>query len=317
MTHADVLRDAGRTLLLGMSGWALGAAVIGRFATGSLIPDLDLVYLAVVLWVAVPVLAIAALRLLHDGRLRRSDAGSRTSLVWGVIALATCVALVDTTRPVTQQWSTMQVWLALGFITPFGVAVSAGPRLLRLKGWSGAARGVSWRFRLTLVGAALGVFVVALAAGDALVGSGAIAGFACDPSVPMDLCAAIQPTLPVIGVAGWAVFGGLVLAALVAFAFDLGAVAAGLIGTLYLAVAFWARYPWNAMLDGSLTVSAPLAMLALHVVAAGALIVAVALIQVFREPGGSETERELTEWLRAESFLPEARPAPADGKATS
>ena len=30
MTRADVLRDAGRTLLLGMSGWALGAVVIAR-----------------------------------------------------------------------------------------------------------------------------------------------------------------------------------------------------------------------------------------------------------------------------------------------
>ena len=317
MTRAEVLRDAGRTLLLGMSGWALGGAVIARFATGSLIPDLDLVYLATVVWVALPVLAIAALRLLHDGRLRRPDAGSRTSLVWAVIALASCVTLIDTTRPVTQGWSTMEVWLALGFVTPFGVAVSAGPRLVRIEGWSGRAHGVSWRSRLSLVAAALGLFIVALAAGDALVANGVIASFACDPSVPMDLCAAIQPTQPVIGIAGWAVLGGLALAAVVALAFDLGSIAAGLVGTLYLAVAFWARYPWNAILDGSLAVTSPLALLLLHVAAAAALIAAVALIQAFREPGGSETERELTEWLRAEAFLPEARPAPADGKATS
>ena len=140
---------------------------------------------------------------------------------------------------------------------------------------------------------------------------------ACDASVPLDLCTALQPAQPVIGIAGWAVVGALALAAVVAFAVDLAGVAAGLVGTLYLAVAFWARYPWNAILDGSLTVEAPLALLAMHVATAGALIAAVALIQVFREPGGSETERELTDWLRAEAFLPEARPARADGKATS
>jgi len=51
MTRRDVLRDAGRTLLLGMSGWLVGAILIARFATGSLVPDLDLVYLAVVIFV--------------------------------------------------------------------------------------------------------------------------------------------------------------------------------------------------------------------------------------------------------------------------
>ena len=183
MTRADVLRDAGRTLLLGMSGWALGAVVIARFATGWLIPDLDLVYLAIVLWVAVPVLAIAAARVLHDRRLARSDAGSRTSLVAGVIGLATCVALVDTTRPLTQNWSTIQVWLALGFVTPFGVAVSAGPRLARLQGWSGMARGASRRARVALVAAALGAFIVTLAAADAFVASGAVQS--CTGSFPL------------------------------------------------------------------------------------------------------------------------------------
>ena len=317
MTRADVLRDAGRTLLLGMSGWALGGAMIARFATGSLIADLDLVYLAVVLWVAMPMLAIAAFRLLHDRRLRRSEAGTRTSLVWAVIALATCVALVDATRTVTQHWSTMQVWLALGLVTPFGVAVSAVPRLVRIDGWSGVARGVSWGARVALVAAALGGFIVALWAGDLMVASGAVGRLACDPSVPLDLCAAIQPTQPVIGVAGWAVLGALALAAVLAVAFDLSAIGAGLIGTLYLAVAFWVRYPWGALLDGSLTVAAPLVLLALHVAAGAALIAGLALIQMFREPGGSESERELTDWLRAEAFLPEARRASADRTATS
>ena len=123
---------------------------------------------------------------------------------------------------------------------------------------------------------------------------------------------AIQPTQPVIGAAGWAVLGALTVAAIAAFAFDLAAVASGLIGFLYLAIAFWARYPWNAILDGSLTVTTPIALLVVHVAAAAALISAVALIHVVRAPGGTETERELTEWLRSESFLPAARPA--DGR---
>jgi hypothetical protein len=107
------------------------------------------------------------------------------------------------------------------------------------------------------------------------------------------------------------------VAGIAAFAFDLAAVASAAIGLSYLGLAFWVRYPWNAILDGSLTINAPLGLLAAHIATATALIAAVALIGAFREPGGSEIERDLTEWLRAEAFLPEARPAPADGKATS
>jgi len=153
MMRRDVLRDAGRTLLLGMSGWAVGAVLIARFATGSLVPDLDLVYLAVVLWVAVPVVAIAGGRLMQNGHVRRPASGSRTSLVWGVIALATCVALVDTTRSYVQGWSTMQVWLALAVLTPFGVAVGSVPQLVRTEGWTGIGAATSGRMRFGFVSA--------------------------------------------------------------------------------------------------------------------------------------------------------------------
>ena len=315
MTRRDVLRDAARTLLLGLSGWLVGAFLIARFATGSLVPDLDLVYLAVILWVAVPVAAIAGGRLLQTGRVRRPASGSRTSLVWGVIALATCVAFVDTTRSYVQGWSTMQVWLALAVLTPFGVAVGSGPQLLRTGGWTGIAAMTSGRTRFGLVGAALGVFAIALVMSDALLADARVVTFACDVSLPTDLCTAIQPTQPVLGSFGWVLVGVFAIGALVAFAFDLNALAAGAVGMLYLAGAFWVRYPWGGILDGSVVVAMPAALLALHVLAASALIVAVALIQVFREPGGSDTERELTAWLRAESFLPEQRPA--DGKAAS
>ena len=315
MMRRDVLRDAGRTLLLGMSGWAVGAVLIARFATGSLVPDLDLVYLAVVLWVAVPVVAIAGGRLMQNGHVRRPASGSRTSLVWGVIALATCVALVDTTRSYAQGWSTMQVWLALAVLTPFGVAVGSVPQLVRTEGWTGIGAATSGRMRFGFVSAALGIFAIALVVSDALLAGAQVVTVACDMSVPADLCMAIQPTQPVLGSFGWMLVGVFAIGALVAFAVDLNALAAGAVGMLYLAGAFWVRYPWGGILDGSVSVTMPAALLALHVLAASALIVAVALIQVFREPGGSDTERELTAWLRAESFLPDQRPA--DGKAAS
>lgn len=315
MTRRDVLRDAARTLLLGMAGWIVGAAVIARFATGSLVPDLDLVYLAVVLWVAVPIAAIVSARLFRNGAVRRRAAGSPTTLVWGVIALATCAATVDTTRVLAQGWSTMQVWLALAFLTPFGVAVGTFPQLLRTDGWSGAVAAVSGRVRFGLVAGALGMFTIALILSDGLLANAGVLAYTCDASVSADLCAAIQPTQPILGSFGWVLVGVFAAGALAAFAFDLSALAAAAVATLYLAGAFWVRYPWGAVLDGSLRVGSPAVLLALHVVAALALIVAVALIQVFREPGGSDTERELTAWLRAEAFLPERRPA--DGKATS
>jgi hypothetical protein len=315
MTRRDVLRDAARTLLLGMSGWLVGALLIARFATGALVPDLDLVYLCVVLWVAVPVAAIAGARLLQDGRVGRPTGGSHTSLVWAVIALATCAAIVDTTRTLAQGWSTMQVWLALALLTPFGVAVGTVPQLLRAEGRSRSVGAASGRVRFALVAGALGIFAIALLLSDTLLSAASVAAYACDVSVPADICAAIQPTQPVLGSFGWVLVGVVAVAALVAFAFDLHGLAAAAVGVLYLAGAFWIRYPWGSLIDGTLTVTSPATLFASHAVAASALIVAVALIQVFREPGGSETERELTAWLRAEAFLPE-QPS-AGGKAAS
>lgn len=315
MTRREVLRDAAGTLLLGMAGWAVGAVLIARFATGSLVPDLDLVYLSVVVWVAVPVAAIVGARLLQDGSVRRPASGRRTSLVWAVIALATCVALIDTTRSVTQTWSTQHVWLALAFLTPFGVAVGAVPQLVRTQGWSEAAATTTGRVRLGLLGGTLAIFATAVVLSDLLLANARIVRYACDLSVPPELCAAIQPTQPVLGSFGWVLVGSFAVGALVAFAFDLSALAAAAIGMLYLAGAFWVRYPWGGILDGSVSVASPAALLGLHMAAALALVAAVALIHLFRQPGGSETERELTAWLRAEAFLPETRPA--DGKATS
>lgn len=315
MTRREVLRDAARTLLLGMTGWAVGALLIAMFGTGSLVPDLDLVYLAVVVWVAVPLAAIAGARFLQDRHVRRPAAGSRTSLVWAVIALATCAAVVDTTRILAQGLSTMQVWLVLALITPFGVAVGTVPQLLRSEGQAGRAATISGPVRFALVAGALGTFAIALLLSDALLSNAGVVASACDASVSPDICAAIQPTQPVLGALGWVVVGAFVVAALVAFALDLNGLAAAAVGLLYLAGAFWVRYPWGGIVDGSLSVGSPAALFALHAVAASALIGAVALIQVFREPGGSETERELTAWLRAEAFLPEQRPA--DGKAAS
>lgn len=315
MTRREVLRDAARTLLLGMTGWAVGALLIARFATGSLVPDLDLVYLSVVLWVAAPVTAIAGARLLQDGRVRRPAAGSRASLLWPVIALATCAALVDTTRILAQGLSTMQVWLLLALVTPIGVAVSTVPQLLRSEGAAGRAARVSGPVRFALIAGALATFVIALLLSDTLLSNASVVAYACDASVSPDICAAIQPTHPVLGSLGWVLVGAFVVVALAAFALELNGLAAAALGMLYLAGAFWFRYPWGGIVDGSLSVGSPAALFALHAVAASALVGAMGLIQVFREPGGSETERELTAWLRAEAFLPEQRNA--GGKAVS
>jgi len=314
MTRRDALRDAARTLLLGLSGWAVGAALIVRFASGSVVADLDLIYLCVVVWVAVPVAAIAGGRLLGDGRRRRPSSTSRTSLVWAVIALATCAAVIDTSRSMAEGWSTMQVWLALAFVTPIGVAVGTVPELIGIEGFSGRAAATSGSFRVAFLTAALAAFAIALAMADQLLADARIVGYACDASVPADVCSLFQPTQPVLGTLGWGLVVAFGIGAIIAFAFDLATVAAGALGMLYLIGAFWIRYPWNGIIDGSISVASPIALLALHIAAALALIAAVAAIQLFRQPGGSETERELTAWLRAEAFLPEARPA--DGNAT-
>jgi hypothetical protein len=310
MTRGETLREARTVLLLGLSGWLVGAAVLWQFGTGAMPADLDLFFLAVVLWVAVPVAIIGLARFARrPGRAAAPMQRGKTSVVWMVIAVIMCQAIVETTRPITQHWTTIQTWAALAMLTPFGVAVVSVPRFLRPEGWTGIAAGIAWHRRIAFVGAALGVFVGALLAADWLIGGGQMVSAACDPALAAELCQAVQPTLPVVGTLGWIVFGGLAVLAFINMAFDLAVVASALSGLLFVALGFWIRYPWNPLLDGSLQVASPLTVLALHVAAALALITAVALIQVFREPAGSEAEQELTEWLRAESFLPERRPA--------
>ena len=185
MSRRDVLRDAARTLLLGMSGWAVGAPSSSRGSPRARsVSDLDLVYLCVVVWVAVPVAAIAAARLLQNRNVRRPAAGPRTSLVWGVIALATCAAIIDTTRVIAQGWSTMQVWIALSLLTPFGVAVGTVPQLLRTGDVRQASVAASSRVRFGLVGGALAVFATALVISDALLANAGVVAYACDASMP-------------------------------------------------------------------------------------------------------------------------------------
>jgi hypothetical protein len=315
MTRGDTLREARTVLLLGLTGWAAGAAILWRFGAGSLRADLDLLFLAVVVWVALPTAIIAIRRVLSPSRQETPTDRGRISVVWAVVAVITCQAMVEATRPITQHWTTLEAWAALAVLTPFGVAIVAVPRLIRPAGWTGIAARTPWLRRVVLVAAALGVYAIALAAADSLIGEGRMSAYACDPGMPVEICQSVQPGLPVVGTVGWLVFGGLALLALVNVAFDLAVVATTLLGLSYVALGFWIRYPWDALLSGSLQVGDPLPVLVLHVIAACALVAAVALIHVFREPAGSDAERELTEWLRAESFLPERRPA--DGNATS
>ena len=308
MTRGDMLREARTVLLLGLSGWLVGALLLWRFATGSLPADMDLVFLAAALWVAVPVAMIAIRRQLRrEIRAIRPDRG-RTSIVWAVIAVITCQAIVEAARPLTQHWTTMQVWAALALLTPFGVAVASLPRLIRPEGWTGLAARTPWHQRVGLVAAALGVFAISLLGADWLIGGGRMTALACDPALPAEICQAIQPGVPTVGALGWAVFGLLAILAVINVAFDLAVVAAALIAIMYIVLGFWMRYPWTPILDGSLSLASPVLVLILHVAAAGALIAAAALIHVFREPAGSDAEQELTQWLRAEAFLPERRP---------
>ena len=309
MTRGETLREGLHVLVLGLLGWAAGAILLSRSATGAITDDIDLLFLAVVLWVAVPVTIVAAGRLVRGRSLRGHRDRRSTSPVWAAIAIATCAAVIDTTRPITEQWTTMQVWLGVSFLTPIGVVIAGVPHLIRPAGWSGIAARTSWRSRVALVLGTLGAFVVMLLIGDWLIGQGHMTAYACDPTVPAELCQAIQPSTPVIGGLGWAVIGGLAVLTLIAFALDLAGLASGLLALLYLGFAFWLRFPWDAIISGRLESGSSTAILGLHLAAAAALIASTALIQVFREPGGSENEIELTEWLRSEAFLPERRVA--------
>ena len=220
MSRGDVLRDARPPLLLGLSGWAVGAVLVARFATGSLQSDLDLVFLAVGVWVTVP------------SRPSRPLACCRTAMC-DAQPPGQDVPRLGRDRPGHMRRDHRHdARHHAGLVHHAGLDRALPPHALRRggrhrppappdRGRPPAAVAASSRVRFGLLGGALAVFATALFISDALLANGGVVAYACDASMPADLCAAIQPTQPVLGAFGWVMFSVFAVGALVAFAFDL------------------------------------------------------------------------------------------------
>lgn len=278
-----IVIESTRILLLSFLGWAAGGAVVWRLGTGSLGSDAGILLLASVLWAAIPLSILRILRW-RDGARSPERGRPRTWGIWFVIAALVGSTIIGVVRPMTETWSTFQIWSAIFLLTPYGIALDALPRLVRPAGWTSIGAGVHRAIPLTLLSLSLASFVVAVVMVNGL------------------------PTEAALAIAL------LSLGVVVAFAAGLPLLANATIGLLFVGLSVVVQLAWLPHLASGVE-DDPALLLAAHVWAALALIVATAIVQVFRHTGTSAAETALVDWMRAEAILPDA-PA-TEGRATS
>jgi uncharacterized membrane protein (Fun14 family) len=94
------------------------------------------------------------------------------------------------------------------------------------------------------------------------------------------------------------------LGAILAFVAGLPLLAHTVVGLLFAGFSFVVQLVWLPIAGGVVMVDRPF-LIAAQVSAALALIVATAVIQVFRPAAASVAETAVVDWLRAEAILPE------------
>ena len=285
-------------LAVSFVGWAAGAVVVAALATGTLATDVGLLVVAAALWAAVPAGILRFLRS-RAGADQPTRPRPRSWATWFVIAALTGSTAIGMVRPLIETWSTVQIWSAMFLFTPIGIALDSVPRFIRPSGWTSAFAG-AWRgIPLLLVSLSLILFTVAMAISNGLVQAGQD-GIALVPTLPAE-------ALVVVVV--------LSVTAVLAFAAGVPTAANVAIGLLFAASSFVVQLVWLPVVAGYVVVDRSL-LLGTHTSAALALVVAAAVIQLFRHEGRSTAETALIDWLRAEAILPEAAPA-ARSKASS
>ena len=159
-TRAGMLLQGARILLVSFLGWAAGAVVIWRFGSGSLQNDVGLLVLGAVLWAAIPLTTLRLLRR-RSGTLRMER--PRTWGIWFVIASLTGSAVIVIVRPMTEDWTSLQIWSAIFLLTPIGIALDTVPRLIRPAGWTSIGASTRKPIPLVLLAGSLVTFAVAVA----------------------------------------------------------------------------------------------------------------------------------------------------------
>lgn len=286
-----ILIEGARILAVSFVGWAAGGALVAALASGSLASDVGLVVLAAASWAAIPAVILRLLRL-RAGSDQPTRQRPRTWAIWFAIAALTGSTLLGIARPLVETWSTVQIWAAMFLLTPIGIALDSVPRLLRPAGWTSAFAGAPRAIPVMLLSLALVGFTMAMAIANGLV-QGGQDGITLVPTLPAEALA-VAVVLSLVAVLG--------------FAAGVPSVANVAIGLLFAATSFVVQLVWLPVLGGYVAVDRVL-LLTTHIGAALALVLAAAVIQLFRHAGTSTAETALVDWLRAEAILPEAQPA--------
>ena len=296
-SRRGILVESARILAVSFVGWATGAALVAALASGSLASDVGLLVVGAALWAAIPAAILRLLRV-RAGTDQPTRQRPRTWAIWFVIAAFTGSTLIGIARPLVETWSTVQIWSAMFLLTPIGIALDSVPRLVRPAGWTSAFAGAPRAIPVTLLSLSLAGFTTAMAMANGLVQGGQDGN-------------TLVPTLPTEALAVAVV---LALVAVLGFPARVPSVSNVAIGLLFAASSFVVQLVWLPVLAGYVVVDRAL-LLTTHLGAALALVVAAAVIQLFRHAGTSAAETALVDWLRAEAILPEAQPA--ESKASS
>jgi hypothetical protein len=286
-----IVLDGARILAVSFLGWAAGAVVVVALAAGMLDADIGLLVLAATLWAAIPAGILRVLRSRSPGTQPHRQR-PRTWAIWFVMAALTGSTIIGIVRPMVDGWSTAQIWAAMFLLTPIGIALDSVPRLVRPSGWTSSLAGAPRLIPVSLLSLSLVGFTLAMATANGLV-QGGQDGTTFVPALPAE---ALGITVV------------LSLTAAAAFAVRVPSVSNVAIGLLFAASSFVVQLVWLPVLAGLLVVDRPM-LVAAHTGAAIALVVAAAVVQLFRHAGTSTAESALVDWLRAEAILPEAPPA--------
>jgi hypothetical protein len=272
-TRAGIARRAIREFALGLVGWSVGAAILWFFGRGTVDADLGLLVLAIAAFVGVVVLLTAALER------RRPRFGSRTrpyDVRWGVSSLLLCVTLPAALRATAASHlrTPLELWFAVLALLPIAWAIEFGPRLVWPQGRATLPRPRSSRVAPVVLGGLLLAGIGAWLAANTLLADGRVVSFSCDSSVPADVCAAFQPTLPAIPDPTWILIGALGAGAFVAWWVGLTQACYWLIAAPYIGLVLWSEQVWSQIQEGSLIVGAAGDPLLRLQIAAGALLLA-------------------------------------------
>ena len=290
-TRPQVVRVAGRDVLLATVGWAAGAIVVRMVGSGPNADYLATFLLAVSVAIAVPLGLLGLIRR-NLSWLRRPSDEQSASIVWVVIFVSTAQAATAAFLPYVQGWTAFEAWAALYPLLLLVILLEAAPRFARPTGWTGMRARGGRAVPILLLAGLTACFLVSLLVQDAMVTSGP-----CDPTV---LCVDASADDRAAGL-GSVWFAGWSALVVIAFALRLRFIAIAAVAMASFAYGLFVQQIWREIHSRAAVVSDPATLVVAQLIGAMALVGAAAVIQIYEQRERTRQELRVLGWFGAGS----------------